>query len=171
MIVRRLADTFQDHSSAELTPWALFDISFRMPREFSLQRAQFDIGVKMLVFAWRRRRFFLWYFSCADVFLKDGRTPADWAAGYLNGFGGIRGPVFLPDGKGGIAWRRRRPHLFGHRDEIARMCFRYRTGLRLLDGNKLAVWVCSYRNESDLAALERSISFPQESRSRSWSRS
>ena len=153
-IVRQLAATLQDHGADDWTPWQLFDLAFRLPREFALERAEFDIGAKLMVFAWRRRRYFLWHFSCADVFLKGGVTPAEWACGYLNGSRLLRGAVFHPDGRGGIACRRRRPFFFGHREEIARFCFRYQVVCRLVEpDNKLVVSVFHYRRETDLERL------------------
>ena len=152
--MRQLARTFQDHSEDAFTPWQLFDIAFKVPREFALEKTQFDIGAKLMVFGWRRRRFHLWHFSCADMFLKDGVTPEAWACGYLNGLSAINGPVFRPDGNGGITWRRHRIYLFGHREEIARWCHRYRIGFRRFDSeNQLAIWVFNYRREEDLRML------------------
>jgi len=149
--VRQLAGAFQDHSDEEARPWELFDIDFTMPREFRLEKAAFDIGTKLMVFEWRWRRFYLWHFSCPEMFLKDGVTPAEWVTGYLNGYSGLPGPRFAPDGKGGITWRRRRPFLFGHRSEIARWCFRYRIGWRLDESrSQLVAWVYHYRREKDI---------------------
>lgn len=153
-IVRQLAATFQDHHEDAFTPWQLFDIAFKLPREFALARTQFDIGAKLMVFTWKLRRYFLWHFSCADVFLADGTSPAEWACGYINGARVLKGPVFSPDGRGGITWRRRRPHLFGHREEIARLCYRYRVDCRLVEpDNKLVLSVFHYRREDDLTRL------------------
>jgi hypothetical protein len=107
-----------------------------------------------MAFKWKLRRYFLWHFSCADVFLKDGVSPAEWACGYMNGARLMKGPVFYPDGKGGIGWRRRRPYLLGHREEIATLCYRYNVGCRLLKAeNKLVVWAYHYRREDDLKLL------------------
>lgn len=155
-ITRQLASTFQNHSDAEFMPWQLFDIAFKTPREFMLEKTGFDIGVKLMVFTWKLRRYFLWHFSCADVFLKDGSTPAAWACGYLNGARLLKGPVFHPDGQGGISWRRRRPYFFGHREEIATMCYKYDVGCRLLEEeNKLVVWAYNYRKHDDLNLLPK----------------
>jgi hypothetical protein len=153
-VIRRIASTFQNHSGSAFVPWQLFDIAIKVPREFVLESTQFDIGVKLMVFKWKLRRYFLWHFSCADVFLKDGASPAEWACGYMNGARLLKGPVFYPDGKGGIGWRRRRPYLFGHREEIATLCYRYAVGCRLSDAdNKLVLWVYHYRREDDLKLL------------------
>lgn len=153
-VIQQLASTFQDHAEEAFTPWQLFDIAFKVPREFLLEHTAFDIGTKLMVFTWRLRRYFLWHFSCADVFLRDGATPAEWACGYMNGARLLKGPVFHPDARGGIAWRRRRPYVLGHREEIARVCYRYDTGCGLLaPQNKLVVWAYHYRKQEDLKLL------------------
>lgn len=154
-IIKGLAATFQDHSTGGLVPWQLFDISFQAPRGFALDRAQFGIGTKMMLFRWKRRRFYLWHFSCAEMYLKNGVTPAEWVSGYLNGFGGIKGPVFYPASGGGIAWRKRSHYLFGHRDEIAHWCHRYAVGWRRLEEeDQLVAWVFNYRREEDLGMMK-----------------
>jgi hypothetical protein len=154
MVIRQLAASFQDHAAEPRTPWHLFDLAFTLPREFALEKAVFDIGAKLMVYQWRRRRYYLWHFSCADVFLKNGETPAEWACGYLNGCQLFKAAVFVPDGQGGITWRRRRPFFLGHREEIARFCFRYQIGCRLVESeNKLVVSVFHHRREEDLKGL------------------
>ena len=156
-VVRQLAGTFQDHGAEALVPWQLFDIAFKLPREFTLEKTHFDIGVKLMAFTWKLRRYFLWHFSCADVFLR-GKTPAEWGCGYLNSARLMKGPVFYPDGQGGIAWRRRRPYFLGHREEIATMCYKYDVGCRLQEEeNKLVVWAYNYRRASDLRLLPHNV--------------
>ncbi|MBT7702379.1 MAG: hypothetical protein HN700_18980 [Verrucomicrobia bacterium] len=153
-LVQRLAASFQDHGKDARLPYELFDIAFRIPRKWALIQTQFDIGVKLMVFTWRLRRCYLWHFSCADIFLKDGQTPAEWACGYLNGARLLKGPVFYPDGDEAIRWKRRKPFLFGHREEIATLCYKYDVGCRLIEAeNKLIVWACNYRSENDLDTL------------------
>lgn len=153
-VIGQLAATLQDHQDEPVTPWHLFDIAFELPGRFTLEQAVFDIGAKMMVFKWRHRRYFRWYFSCADVFLKNGQTPAEWACGYLNGSRLFRGAVFYPGNKGDIAWRRRQPFFLGHRTEIARLCFRYQVDCRLHESDKkLVLSVFHYRNEEDLKLL------------------
>jgi hypothetical protein len=153
--IKLLASTFQDHDGSKLIPWVLFDIGFSLSSDFALEKASFDIGCKKMVFKWKSRHLYLWHFSCADIFLKDEKTPAHWSSGYLNSFSGIHGPVFYPDNAGNIAWRRRRPFLFGHRTEIARMCHRYKTGWHLDEAeNRLVVWVFNYRREDDLKMVD-----------------
>lgn len=154
-VIRQLAATFQDHGDGPRTPWQLFDLAYTLPGGFTLEQAVFDIGAKLMVYQWRRRRYYLWHFSCPDVFLKDGTTPAEWACGYLNGSRLFKAAVFYPDGQGGIAWRRRRPFFLGHREEIARLCFRYQVECRLLEsGNQLVVSVFHYRHREDLKVLD-----------------
>lgn len=153
-LVTRLAESFQDHGGDTRWPYQLFDIAFRFPREWSLERTQFDIGIKLMLFTWRLRRCYLWHFSCADIFLKDGQTPAEWACGYLNGARLVKGPVFHPDGEDRIRWQRRKPFFLGHREEIATACYKYAVGCHLIEAeNKLIVWACHYRSESDLDTL------------------
>lgn len=152
--IHKMAHTFTNHRNREFIPRQLFDMSFKLPRDFKLEKTDFDIGMKMMRFKWKARRFSLWHFSCANMFLRDGITPAEWIAGYLNGYGGFRGPRFDPDGKGDITWRRRKPHIFGHRSEIAHWCFKYRIGWRLTaETNQLIVWVFQYRKAADLEIL------------------
>jgi hypothetical protein len=149
-VIRQLAATLQDHQDEPRTPWQLFDIAFTLPSGFTLEQTVFDIGAKLMVFKWQRRRYYLWFFSCADVFLKNGQPPAEWACGYLNGSRLFKAAVFYPDGKGGIAWRRRQPFFLGHRQEIARMCFRYQVDCYLRESdNKLVLSVFHYRHEED----------------------
>lgn len=150
-VMRMIATTFQDHGAARAIPWQLFDISFMAPRHFVLLNTQFDIGVKLMVFTWKLRRFFLWHFSCPDIFLQAGKTPAEWACGHLNGERLLKAPVFYPNGRETIRWRRRKPHYFGHREEMATLCYQYDVGCRLLEAeHKLVVWVYHYRKASDL---------------------
>ncbi|MDT8390465.1 MAG: hypothetical protein RRC34_08165 [Lentisphaeria bacterium] len=153
-IVRELAAGFKNNGRRAMIPWRLFDISFELPRAFKLEHTHFDIGSKMMRFNWNFRQFHVWHFSCADMFLKDGQSPDRWLTGFLNAYGGFKGARFDPDGKGGITWRRRKPFLFGHRSEIARWCFRYKIGWRLIEETRqLVVWVYHYRKRSDLAML------------------
>ncbi len=149
-IIQRIAHSFQDHYGEPKIPWCLFDISFSLPQALRLEQAHVDIGNKLMVFNWRRRRYFLWYFSCADMFLNDGTTPAEWSCGYLNGARLLKAPVFYPDGPQTIRWRRRRPFFLGHREEIATLCFRYAAGCHLDEAeNRLLLWVWHYRYDDD----------------------
>lgn len=158
----RLAQTFRNHSRQPVIPWRLFDISFELPRPFRLVKTHFDIGSKMMRFEWKWRQLSLWYFSCSDMFLKDGMTADRWATGFLNGYGGFKGVRFDPDGRGGITWRRRKPFLLGHRSEIARFCFKYRIGWSLVESTRqLVVWVFHYRKQRDLEMLPEEWPLPK----------
>ena len=153
-VLRLVAGSFRHHADAPLVPWQMFDIAFELPREFALSSASVDVGAKQMLFRWKARRFYLWHFSCADIFLKDGVVMEEWVTGYLNGYSGIRGIVFMPGGDGVIRWRRRRRHLFGHRDEIAHWCFKYRIHCRLdKEKNQLVAWVFNYRKDDDLRLI------------------
>lgn len=159
-LIRNISNSFENHTAKPLVPWQLFDISFRLPQEFKLDHTIFDIGSKMMRFKWKGRRLHLWYFSCADIFLKEAESPAHWAAGYLNGYGKIDGARFRIDDNGGIIWLRKRIHPFGHRNEIARWCFKYSIGFRIIEAeNKLVLWVYNYRKEADLDLLPEEFRF------------
>jgi hypothetical protein len=155
-MIRLLATTLQDHDQAARIPWCLFDLSFTLPPCFTLAETAFDIGSKLMLFKWRQRRFYLWHFACADVFLKEGTTPAAWACAHLNGTRLLKAPVFSPEGETGIRWRRRLPFILGHREEIATLCYHYDVGCFLnKQTNTLIVWVYHYRKHEDLAILFR----------------
>lgn len=152
-ITKNLAESFQDHRDQATCPWELFDIGYRLPKDFLLQKAFFDIGSKFMVYEWKKRRLLLWSYSCADIFLKDWSSPEHWAVGSLNAAKQFKGIVFrLDDGK--ISWRRNRMHPIGVRDEIGRWCFSYDMGCKLIeDKNQLLVWVYQHRSPSDLHRL------------------
>jgi len=153
-VVRLVASDLKHSFPGALAPWKLYDIAFEVPRAFALENTLFDIGAKLMVFRWRLRRFHLWHFSCADMFLKDDVVMEEWVTGYLNGFAGIRGPLFYPGTNGEITWKRRRRHPLGHRDEITRWCFSYKARCHHDQArNQLVVWVFSYRTEQDLEKL------------------
>ena len=157
-ILRLLTESFRHHDSEELAPWSLFDIAFTVPRDFRLESTSFDIGAKQMVFRWKLRRFHLWHFSCADMFLTDGVVMEEWVTGHVNGYGGFKGVVFFPGTDGEILWRRRRRHPLGHRDEISRWCFRYRARCRYdQDRNQLVAWVFNYRRPEDLRVIPEDL--------------
>jgi len=153
--VRMIASTLDNHADQPRIPWQFFDLSFSLPQCFKLAHTQFDIGSKLMLFKWRLRRFYLWHFSCADIFLKEsGKTPAAWACAHLNGSRMLKAPFFKPAGETGITWRRRMPFVLGHREEIATACYRYEVGCRLdQESNTLIVWVYHHRTKSDLDVL------------------
>jgi hypothetical protein len=151
--IRDFAKGFVRHDGP-LIPWQLYDLSFELPRDFLLEYTQFDIGAKLMVFRWRWRKLYLWHFSCADRFLDQGQSKEEWATAFLNSFRHIRGLRFDPGRNGEILWRRRRRHLFGHRDEIVRGCRRWQARCRRdEENNQLMLWVFNYRKDSDLEKL------------------
>ena len=161
-LIRLVAADFRHHGRAKLVPWELFDISFELPPEFLLESTLFDVGSKLMVFRWKMRRFYLWHFSCADMFLKDGVVMEEWVTGYLNAFSAIRGPIFRPGRNGEILWKRLWKHPFGHRDEIGRYCFKYRIRCRRdLEKNQLVAWVFNYRKDADLDMIPADLRFPR----------
>jgi len=159
-VMRLVASEFRHHLNEQYTPWQLFDIKFEIPRQFVPENTMFGIGAKMMSFRWKLRRFLLWYYSCPDVFLKDGVKPEEWVAGQLNGFSKIRGPVFSPGRNGEILWKRRSRFPLGHIDEITRWCFLYKARCRIdRDRNQLIVWVFSYRRSEDLEMIPPGLRF------------
>ncbi len=153
-LARLIAGDLEYHSDKSLVPWELFDIAFELPKDFVLENTSFDVGSKLLIFRWGMRRFYLWCFSCADMFLDETTKLEDWVTGYLNGFGHLRGLVFMPGENGEIRWKRRFPSKFANRDELARWCFKYRIRCsRDKEKNRVLVWLFSYRKASDLDIL------------------
>ena len=158
--IRLVAGEFRHHFDSPLVPWRLFDIAFEVPRDFLLENTLFELGAKLMTFRWNLRRLFLWHFSCADMFLKEGVNMAEWVAGYINSSRRIRGGAFWVDAGGRIVWKRRKRHLLAHRDQIARLCFRYEARYSLdKEANQLIVWVFNYRKPSDLQAIPESLRF------------
>lgn len=157
--IRRFAKGFRRHGE-ELIPWQMFDVAFKLPRQFLLEGTSFGIGSKLMVFRWRTRRFYLWHLSCADKFLRPGVVPERWLAGFLNDFKRIRGIVFEPGPGGSITWHRRKRHPLGHRDEIARGCYKYEIRY-LIDPrkNRVVLWVFNYQKPEDLETLPEAFLF------------
>jgi hypothetical protein len=150
-IVNNLTRTFQDHKDQLYSPWELFDIKYRIPKEFLLKKSSFDIGSKMMVFEWEKRRLFTWTYSCVDIFLKDWNSTEHWVVGSLNAARILKGIVFRLDENGKVSWRRNKMHPIGVRDEIWRWCFRYEVGCKVLTKqNQLFVYVYQYRKPDDL---------------------
>jgi hypothetical protein len=154
-VLAALCSSFVLHDAS--VPWEVYDVAFRVGREFRLVATAFQAGCKLMVFQWRLRRLHVWQFSLAESILKDG-SPAEFGADFLNRFKGINGPRFRAESAETIASRRRRRYPCGHFEELGRWCFRYRAGCAHLPGkNALALWVFQYRRESDLAKLEESF--------------
>lgn len=146
-----IASTFRLHGE-ERVPWKFYDVSFNLRREFRLVNTSFVAGRKHLYFDWRMRRLHVWFFSLADLLLKDRRLEA-WAAEFLNGFKGIRGPRFVEIPDGGIA-AVRGAYPLGHFEEIGRWAFRYHViCARNPDRNQIVLAIFNYRKPRDLEML------------------
>jgi hypothetical protein len=157
-VLRTAAANFEEQSADTPVQWELFDIAFKLPAAFTLERSLFDVGAKLMVFGWKWRRLHLWHFSCADMILTDGRTKEEWIAGYLNSYSGLKGPVFYPGPNGRITWRRRSPWIFGHRREWSRGCMRYEVRCREdTEKNQLIAWVYHYRRATDLDMIPEKL--------------
>jgi hypothetical protein len=152
--VLRLVTASLKRYAAGPIPWTLFDIDFELPREFVLEATAFEVGSKLLMFRWGGRRLYLWFLSCADRFLTSATREEVWVTGFLNARRQVPGIVFWPGAEGAVTWRRRRRHLFCHRDELSRWCFQYEAGYRRdLARNQLRIWVFNYRQDEDRRML------------------
>jgi len=155
-VLRRIAASFRIHREG-MIPWALYDISFELPSGFRLINTSLQAGRKLLIFEWRLRRLYLWYFSLADILLKEQKLE-EWAAAFLNAYKGIKGPTFAPGADGEIrvkrSWRRR----LGHFEEIGRLCFRYHVrAVRDIEKNRVILRVFNYRKTQDLEKLPEGL--------------
>lgn len=160
--LRLLAEGVHDHTGEPLLPWRLFDLDFALPPDFLLENTLFDVGAKLMIFRWKRRRLFLWHFSCASMFLKDTspQALAAWLAAYFNDVRLLRGGHFYLTGDHRIAWRRRRRHVFAHRDQLARWCFQYTSRFHLDPSrNMLIAWVFNHRRPDDIQAIPEPLRF------------
>lgn len=151
-IVRRIAGTFRLYEHG-LVPWAVYDVSFQLRHELKLGATSFQAGRKLLVFEWRLRRFYLMFFSLADLLCKD-RPMEKWCAGYLNGFKGISGVKFAEGGEGEIAALHNWWRFLGNVEPVTRGCLRYKAWCRLLpDKNQIFLGVLNYRRHEDISFL------------------
>lgn len=156
--IRCIGASFTLHGGP-LIPWAFYDVAFDLPRQLTLQRSRLEAGRKMMVFEWRLMRLFLWHFSLADLLLK-GRSPQEWAAGFLNTYKAIRGPSFRVEGAE-IRAVRRGHYPFGHYDEIGHWCFRWAVRCRAIpDKNAVLLAVFNYRSKGDLSLLDPLVAPP-----------
>ena len=145
-----LISTLRTHVDG-LIPWQVYDVAFVLPREFRLVSTTFKAGRKQMIYGWRLRRLYLWYFSLADVLLKDKR-PEEWAVEFLNKGKELHGPVFAVAPDGSILAKRATAYPFGHFEEIGRWTFRYRIICRHdPERNQVVLAVFNYRQDSDLA--------------------
>lgn len=153
-VINLIAESFRIHCDT-MTPWACYDMSFDLPREFSLLSTSFEAGRKLMVFHWRLRKLYIWQFSLANILLKDC-TPEQWSAEFLNSHKQIKGPTFSAGTDGRIQSKRSRRYLLGHFDEIGRLCFRYDAHCcHDEDNNRLILRVFNYSKAPDLAMLPK----------------
>ncbi|MBN1669845.1 MAG: hypothetical protein JXR37_02355 [Kiritimatiellae bacterium] len=152
-VILRLAGSFAARMVGE-APWSFYDVAFTLDRGFRLANTSLQSGRKLLVFHWRMRRLFLWFFSLADVLLKE-RDIQSWAVEFLNGFKLVRGPRFVPGEDGAIVANRRRfRYPFGHYEEIGRQCFRYHVQyVHDRSQNRVVLLLYHYRRGADLSML------------------
>jgi len=158
-ILRDLANSFTLHHE-DLVPWQFYDVAFRVGRDFWVVSTSFKAGQKLMVFQRRLRKLYLWHFSLADLLLKD-RSPAEWAAEFLNRCKDIRGPRFAPGEGGSIVARRAWRYPIGHMDEIGRLCHRYSAACAPIPGkNMIVLAVYNYRARGDLHQLAQALDSP-----------
>ncbi len=140
-----------------LALWAFYDINMELDAKFRLTASSLQAGRKTLCFEWRLRRLYIWFFSLADVALRD-KSLAEFSADFLNRTNLLPVPLWSPDGPDRIKYRRRRLFFMGQFEEIGRMCFRYSATLHHLpQRNQIAIVVYNYRNDNDLQVLKESI--------------
>jgi len=155
-ILKLIADNFRIHQG-QTVPWTVYDVSFELSADFRLVNTSLQAGRKLFTFDWRLRRLYIWFFSLANMVVKD-RPLEQWACEFLNSFKGIKGPTFVAAGTGQLRARRTWPYRFGHFEEIGRWCFRYRAGCTLdQEKNRIILWVYHYRRKQDLTKLPDSI--------------
>lgn len=137
-----------------LVPWECYDFAFELSSDFKLAETIFLSGRKQMVFEWRGRRLYLWLISLAELALR-GRPVHVFAAEFLNGIEGLRGPKFVPSPDNGVTYKRRALWPLGHADQIFRLCFRYKIGVNHYpDRNQIFLWAFHYRRSDDLKKLD-----------------
>jgi hypothetical protein len=152
-VLQILTDSLKVHSEP-IIPWECYDLKFKLNAGFALIETTFLSGRKSMVFQWRQRRLYVWLFSLADLALK-GRPLNAFAAEFLKGIKGLRGPRFIAKPDGSVEAKRRALFPLGHSDQIGRLCFRYKVGFtQLKDRNQIFLWVFHYRKNDDLKMLE-----------------
>lgn len=158
-IVRLIASSFRlyDHG---LVPWAVYDIAFQLQKDFRLVATSFQAGRKLLVFEWRLRRLYLWFFSLADILIHK-QPVAKWCSAYLNGFKGISGAGFTATPEGEIQAHRQWRRFFGNVEPLTRGCLRYKAWCcPLPDTNQTFLGVFNYRRQEDLLFLTSALEAP-----------
>lgn len=139
--------------TAGMVPWSVFDIQFEVPAKFRLLRTSFHAGRKELTFQWQLRKYRLWFFSLAEIILRD-HDMLEWVVDFLTKSKDIKGPKFVIE-NGGIHAKRRLRYPIGHNEEIGRMCFQYKIDcVHLEKENQIALSIFQYRRKSDLKQLE-----------------
>ena len=155
-ILKLLTSSFRVHEGP-VVPWATYDVSFELPADFKLAATSLQAGKKALIFHWRLRRFYIWFFSLATILLK-GQMLEEWAAAFLNAYKGIKGPRFIPGIEGGIEAKRLWRHRLGHFEEIGRLCFRYHArAIHDREKDRVVLWVFNYRTSEDLSIIPASL--------------
>lgn len=153
---RSIATSFTTFPTG-VAPWAFYDVSFRLSRDFHLTGTSLQAGRKTLSFEWRFRRLFIWYFSLADIALRT-KSLSEWCVDFLNNTRLLPVPIWLTDGDSKITYQRRKRFFFGQFEEIGRLCFQYHAEARLFpELNQIALWVINYRKDTDLLKLADSI--------------
>jgi len=154
-VTKSVAGTFEIQQGPQ-RKWELYDISLETPEDLKLINTQFQTGLKLLVFFWKRRKFHIWFANLATLILKQ-QPRGEWMSRILNSSRLFRSGVFWPDpaDEERALFRRRSRHRLGHIDEIIRQCFEYKVEcLHDEERNMLVPWVYNYRKDEDLAQLE-----------------
>lgn len=152
-IIAMIAKDCEVHTKG-MVPWNVYDVAFEVPATFRLMRTSFHAGRKELIFIWRLRKYRIWFFSLAEIILRDNEL-LDWAVEYLNADKYLKGPIFyVKDGE--IRSRRTWRYPVGHKEEIGRMSYRYHvTCHHDAEANQIVLAVFQHRRKSDLLQLPR----------------
>ena len=155
-MIREIASSFQLHDQGAI-PWELYDINFRLDREFRLVNTSFQAGRKLMVFEWRLRRLYIWFFSLADVIMKK-KPIEEWGTEFLNAFKGLQGPKFIAGQQGEIVTHLNWRYPLGHFEEILRWCFRYHARCaHLPEKNQIVLYAFNFRKDTDLAKISTDL--------------
>lgn len=133
--------------------WSVYDGALEISSDYKLAETSFQAGRKCMVFHWRLRRLFFWFFSLADMALRNTALET-WCADFLNKYKGLEGRRFEPIAPGRLRAVRLKRHPLGHMDEIGRLCFRYRIECRHVPAkNQILLALFHHRNDQDLNRL------------------
>ncbi len=156
-LVRRVASGFAEQGGG-VALWSVYDGAIELSPDYRLAETSFQAGRKCMVFHWHLRRLFFWFFSLADVALRDKALEA-WCAEFLNKHKDLQGRRFEPDAPGRLRAVRLKRHVLGHMDEIGRLCFRYRIECRRVPAkNQILLALFHHRGAGDLKRL--ALRFP-----------